>query len=152
VPTRRITDCLYTGGPDTFEGGGNDVVGPDIILRLDTSVEVPKKYTRLVVDAPCGHLVTPNVKILNQWVTVGLPVLKAKKLLLILCNEGNNRSCTVASVLLAMHTKRPWYKVLDELHTMFLTQGHHNWWPYWHWKQGISKSWTAVSLGHQKEI
>jgi hypothetical protein len=143
---------LYTGGPDTFEEGVIDVVNPAVILRLDTSVEVPKKYLKLVVDAPCGHLVTPNAEVLDRWVSIGLPILKAKKLLLILCNEGNNRSCTVASVLLALHTKRPWHKVLDELHEMFLTQGHHNWWPYWHWKQGLSKNWAAVMLKHQKDI
>ena len=143
---RKIAEHLFVGGADAMQPDKLLACNADFILRLDA--KCPPDHAAFaeieVLDAFIPDELAPSAKDINYWL-IALKPLKEGKNVLIVSRTGQNRACTVGSVLKALHENRPWGDVLNELHEQFLQQGiGHNWWPYQNWREAISKYWRTI--------
>ena len=135
---------LYTSDPSVYRPNRWVTLNPTHVLAIDPKyVPDHPKHVPITILA-CGQGASPDENTIRAWATLGKDVCTHGGKLLIVCNDGDQRSCTVASIIMSVVTQRSWSKVLEELHAKFLTQGGHNWWPYAHWNMAITRHWIAA--------
>lgn len=143
---RKIAEHLFVGGADAMQPDKLLACDADFILRLDPKCPTDHAVSAEIeiLDAFIPDELVPSAKDINYWL-LALTPLKENKNVLVVSRGGQNRACTVGSVLKALHENRPWGAVLTELHEQFLLQGvGHNWWPYQNWRDAISKYWRTI--------
>lgn len=147
MASRRLTQLLFTGGMDTLEDNSLNIIRPDLILSVHPYPG--GKYGRhKVVESFIGHKDVPTKQQLQAWIDIGSTALLQLNRVLVMCNDGSQRSCTVAAVLLAAAQHQPITRVVSQLSALFQTyeQGQHVWSPYAHWYSAIVKQWGFLTM------
>ena len=151
MASRRINDFLFTGGLDTAKDGSLRTICPHAVILLQAYLPTffpTMKLKTCLID----HNTSPVKQDIQSWIDFGVPVIRNYERLLVMCNDGSHRSCTVAAVIIAASENRPFTRVVAELSTYFRspTQGAHTWWPYSHWYDNIAKNWGQLIIPKQE--
>ena len=121
----------FSTGEETCQGKKPPSVSPRLKSGVLDGKADKVQYLQVIV--------SPDYEQLKQGAIFCLNAMNEGKPVLIHCYTGQNRSCAFASMLLALWRKRNWRKVLEELHTKFLQDGH-NWTPDVHWDRVVGES------------
>src|SRR3990167_7976122 len=92
MASRKITDYLFTGGVDTLEDGSLEKIDPAFVVIVHKySCPKLKKYSSFTMIVE--HRETPTQLQLREIIAAASPVLSKGKKVLVLCNDGSQRSC-----------------------------------------------------------
>lgn len=143
---RQITSTLFTAGVTADAGRLYDskvhtvlyTMSGDRLVGLAGSGILVRSVPMDTYDAP------PPMPTAMDWVSVGVPVLRAGKILAVVCKDGSHQSCTVAGLIWSIAEKKPLRRVYETMHELFLTQNGHQWWPNRKWEDMFSKNYSFL--------